>query len=208
MTVPEQQPGDGTPGGGGAIPGGDTRVYGEESLGEEGGPRPGFGPPPQFGEAQQQQSQQQAQPPPQFGGGPQPGYGQVPPQFGAQAPGFGQQPYGQPGGYPPPPGYGYGYPPYGYPGEQHSGTNGMAIAAMVCGICGFLCLVPGLVGIILGIVSLPQVKARRQSGTGMAVTGIVMGGVWIGLFILLLILGHHGGDVNNGGVSTGPGTSV
>jgi hypothetical protein len=205
MTVPEQQPGDGTPGGGTAISGGET--------GSAGGAQPGFGPPPQFGEAQQQQQQQQPpqfgeahQQPPHFGGGQQ--YGQMPPQYGAQQPGFGQPSYGQPGGYPPPPGYGYGYPPYGFPGQPQQGdTNGMAIAAMVCGICGFLCLVPGLVGIILGIISLPQVKSRQQSGKGMAVTGIVTGGLWIALFILLLVLGHHGGDVNNGGVSTGSGTS-
>lgn len=188
MTVPEQQPGHGTPGGA------DTGIPAAET-----GPQPGFGPPP-----------------PQSG--PQPGFGPPPPQSGPQQT-FGQQafgqasfgappPYGQPGGYPPPPGYGYGYP-YGFPGQpQQGGTNGMAIAAMVCGICGFLCLVPGLVGIILGIISLPQVKRQQQSGRGMAITGIVMGGVWIALFVLMLVLGHHGGDVGNGGTSTGSGSGM
>jgi hypothetical protein len=146
----------------------------------------GFGPPPlqpEFGQA-----------PPQPGfGAPGQGYGYPPPQYPQQAP---QSPYGDPYGNP------YGY--YGYQ-PPISGTNGMAIAAMVCGICGFLCLLPGLVGIILGIVSLPQIKRTQQSGRGMAITGIVVGSLWILAFILLLFLGHHGQQVGNSG-STGNGS--
>ena len=115
-----------------------------------------------------------------------PPYGPMPPQFGA--------PYGVPPGYPPPYPYGYGYAP-----PQQGGTNGMAIAAMVCGICGFVCLVPGLVAIVLGIVALPQIKRSGQSGRGMAITGIVMGGLWILGFVLLIVFAHH----SNGQVSVG-----
>lgn len=120
--------------------------------------------------------------PPGFGYPPEPGatppYGPVPPQYGVPQ-------YGAPPGYAPPNGYGYGYP------ASQGGTNGLAIAAMICGICGFACLVPGLVGIILGIVSLPQIKRNEQSGRGMAITGIVLGSLWIVAFILLLVLGQH-----------------
>lgn len=123
--------------------------------------------------------------PPAFGQSPEPGatppYGPVPPQYGVPQ-------YGAPPGYPPNP-YGYGYG-YGYPTQQ-GGTNGMAIAAMICGICGFACLVPGLVGIILGIVSLPQIKRNGQSGRGMAIAGIVLGGLWILGLVLLLVFAHH-----------------
>jgi hypothetical protein len=117
-----------------------------------------------------------------------PPYGPVPPQFGAP-------PYGAPAGYPPPYAYGYGYAP-----PQQGGTNGMAIAAMVCGICGFACLVPGLVGIVLGIIALPQIKRSGQAGRGMAITGIVMGALWIVVFVLLIVLGHisNGGQVSVG----------
>jgi hypothetical protein len=116
-----------------------------------------------------------------------------------------QQPqYGPPPGYPPQYQYGgYGYPPP----RQQSGTNGMAIAAMVCGICGFLCLVPGLVGIILGAVSLPQIRRSQQNGRGMAITGIVVGSLWIVAFVLLIVLGHDSsGSVqvgNSGGSGLG-----
>jgi hypothetical protein len=80
---------------------------------------------------------------------------------------------------------------------------------MVCGICGFLCGVPALVGVILGIVSLPQIKRSQQSGRGMAVTGIVVGSLWILAVILLIVLGHHGQQIgNSGGDGSGDGTAV
>jgi hypothetical protein len=119
-----------------------------------------------------------------------------------------QQQYGWPPGYPPQQyqyGYGYGYPPQ----PPRGGTNGMAIAAMVCGICGFLCLVPGLVGIILGVVSLPQIKRSQQSGRGMAIAGIVTGSLWILAFVALIVFGNHSGQqIGNSGSSGGSGTSM
>jgi hypothetical protein len=137
----------------------------------------------------------------QPGGGTSPGdpWGSVParsglPQYGASQPGapqYGAPQYGPPPGYPPQ--YPYGYP-YGYP--PRGGTNGMAIAAMVCGICGFLCLVPGIVGIILGFISLPQIKRSQQSGRGMAIAGIVVGALWIVLFIVLIAV-SSGNQPNN-----------
>ena len=90
---------------------------------------------------------------------------------------------------------------------MQSGTNGMAIAAMVCGICGFLCLIPGVVGIILGGVSLPQIKRSGQAGRGMAITGMVMGVLWIVAFILLIIFSHHTSQPV-GTTGTGNGTSM
>jgi Domain of unknown function (DUF4190) len=177
----------------------------------DGPQQPGFAPPPPTGGQHQQSGGQQQAGQAQFGQQ----FGQAP-QFGAQPP-YGQQTGTQTGtgtgtGYPPPyqgygQGYGYGYPS-GYPGypgyPQQGGTNGMAIAAMVCGICGFLCLVPGLIGIILGIVSLPQIKRSQQAGRGMAITGIVTGAVWIAVFVLLLIIGHH----SQPSPVVGPGTAA
>jgi len=115
-------------------------------------------------------------------------YGPVPPQYAASQ-------YGTPPGYPPPGAYAYGY---GYPTPKR-GTNGLAITAMICGICGFACIVPGLVGIILGIVSLPQIKRNGQSGRGMAITGIIMGSIWIVLTIVVLVVAHHNAQTYNPG---------
>jgi len=132
---------------------------------------------------------------------PQPGAIPGQPLYGTGAqPGY-PPPYPQPAGYPPQYQYPYGY---GYP-QQPSGTNGLAIAAMICGICGFLCVLPGVVGIILGIVSLPQIKRSQQSGRGMAIAGIVMGALWIVGFVLLIVLGHHGQLGNSGSDGSGPG---
>jgi len=114
-------------------------------------------------------------PQPPYGGGQQW-------QYGAGGPGGYQQPY-----Y-----YGYGYAP------QRPGTNGMAIAAMVCGLCGFLCLIPGIVGLILGLISLPEIKRSGQSGRGMAITGIVAGALWVVGFVLLIVFAHHGAAVDPG----------
>jgi hypothetical protein len=117
----------------------------------------------------------------------------------AGPPQYGEPQYGPPPGYPPYPQFGG----YGYPPPARSRNNGMAIAAMVCGICGFLCLVPGIVGIILGFVSLSQIKRTQQKGRGMAITGIAVGSAWIVLFVLLTVLGHGSGHVQFG--NPGPG---
>ncbi|WP_194924993.1 DUF4190 domain-containing protein [Catenulispora pinisilvae] len=125
--------------------------------------------------------QQQPQPP--YGQQPQPPYGQQPPQ-----PPYGQQPppYGQPPGIP----YGpYGYPPYGYGyPKPPTGTNGLAVAAMVLGICGFLFVTP-ILGLILGLVALSAVKKSGQRGRGMAISGVTLSSAWIVLFATLITVG-------------------
>lgn len=132
--------------------------------------------------------------PPPFAAPQQPGGAPGAPGPAGQAwPGAVPPQYGPPPGYPP---YPYGYVP-GYPYlRPQSGTNGLAIAAMICGICGFLCGVPAVIGIILGIVSLPQIKQTQQSGRGMAIAGIVTGSLWILLFVLLFAFGHDSSGQN------------
>lgn len=114
-----------------------------------------------------------------------PGAAQQQPPYGQAQ--YGQQQYGQAQGYPQ---YPYGQQGYGGYPPPKSGNNGLAIAAMICGICGFLCLIPSVVGIVLGTVSLSQIKRTQQGGRGMAITGIVVGALWIVGFILLVIIGH------------------
>ena len=140
----------------------------------------------------------QQYPNPQFGAAPPPGYPNA--QYGTTP--YGNAPYGSPqygnaayGGYAP-----YGYP-YGY-NAQRLGTSGMAIASLILGICGFLCVTP-FVGLGLGIAALSRVKKTGQPGKGMAIAGIVLSSVWIALMILLLATGNFHLNVGNGS-GTGP----
>jgi hypothetical protein len=67
----------------------------------------------------------------------------------------------------------------------------MAIAALCCGIAGFLCIIPAILGIIFGFVAKSQIRAAGyvQRGDGMATAGIVLGVVWIALSVILLASG-------------------
>jgi hypothetical protein len=97
---------------------------------------------------------------------------------GAGAPGYGYPPSGT---VPPP--YYYQYQPY--PVRK---TNGMAVASLVCGICGFIYLVPAILGIVFGSVALRQTRRDGSEGRGMAIAGIVTGSAWLLLGVLVVIL--------------------
>jgi hypothetical protein len=146
------------------------------------------------------------------GYGEQPGYGQTPygqGGYGQQAPygqpqyaqpQYGQPQYGQPQ-YPQPqypqpqyaqPGYGQqpGYPqqygaPVGYPYASQK-TNGLAIAAMVLGIL-WIYWIGSVLALVFGYIARKQIQERGEGGAGMAVAGIVLG--WVGLGILVLVAG-------------------
>ncbi len=93
--------------------------------------------------------------------GQQPGYGQQP-QFGQQ-PGYGQQPYG--------------YAPY----PHHSRpTNTMAILALV------MAFVFAPVGLVLGIIARKQIRRTGEDGDGLALAGIIVGGIFTALFVFML----------------------
>ena len=66
------------------------------------------------------------------------------------------------------------------------GTNGLAIAALCCGIAGIL-PVAAVVGIVLGFVALGQLRRRIQNGRGLAIAGIVLGALWLGGWVALLV---------------------
>lgn len=107
------------------------------------------------------------------------GYQQPPPGYDQPPPGYQSYPYGQPAGYPPP------QQPYGY-GPPKPPNSGMAIASLVCGILwGFG--VFSLVALILGIVSLNQIKQRGEGGKPMAIAGIVLGGIGLAIAIGIII---------------------
>ncbi|MEV0462229.1 DUF4190 domain-containing protein [Nocardia tengchongensis] len=120
-------------------------------------------------------------PPPQSNPTPTyPAGGQQPPAYGQQQPVPGQPAYG---GYP-------GYQPYGYAAPT-SQTSPLAIASLVVSIIGlpamFFCAflpVVSIVGLVLGIVALNQLKSNGQQGRGLA-----LGGIWVGAIGTVLGLG-------------------
>jgi hypothetical protein len=120
----------------------------------------------------------------------QPGYGQQP---------YGQQAYGQPSGQP-----GYGQPPYGQPaygqpayGQQMPGygppvgyamppqfgrpTNTMAILALV------MAFVFAPAGLVLGILARKQISRTGEDGDGLALAGIIVGGLVTAFFVVMIV---------------------
>ena len=98
----------------------------------------------------------------------------------------------QPYAYPPPPSYppasaqAYGYPPYGYaPAPQR--TSGMAVASLVLGLV-WIYWVGSILAVIFGHLALNETKRDpRVGGRGLAVAGLVLG--YLGLGILILGMG-------------------
>jgi hypothetical protein len=122
----------------------------------------------------------------------QPGMGQP----GTEQPGMGDPRARQPGMGPPgvnPPGVtqgpgGYVAPGYAYgPPPAGARTNGLSVAALVCALAQFLLwfflLVPGFIAAVLalsfGLGGLAQIRTRGEAGRGMAIAGIVLGGLGV-----------------------------
>ena len=63
-------------------------------------------------------------------------------------------------------------------------TSGLAIASLVCGVFGFLCL-PALAGVVLGIMALLKInKSRGQlGGQGLAIAGLCVSGLMLILIV-------------------------
>lgn len=123
--------------------------------------------------------------PPSYGSAPLPP--PPPPSYGAPAPA-----YGAPGGFP--------AQPYGAPAA--SPTNGLAIAALVCGVLSLTCFPPlGLVAIGLGVAALSRAKKMNGSGRGLAIGGIVTGVLGtiatIAIVILLIVGASEADDINS-----------
>jgi hypothetical protein len=69
-----------------------------------------------------------------------------------------------------------------YAAPPKTGTNGLAIASLVCGIVGCF-TITAIVAVVLGFVARNQIEQSggTQQGSGMALAGIILGFVWIGL---------------------------
>lgn len=101
------------------------------------------------------------------------GYGQ-PADYGQ--PQYGQPVYGQVDPYQQP---GYGQPVYAYPPDRP--TNSMAIVALVLA----LTVPPG--GLICGHIARKQIAETGEEGHGLAMAGMIIGGISTGLVVLLVL---------------------
>jgi hypothetical protein len=92
--------------------------------------------------------------------------------------------------------------PYGQVAQRK--TNGLAIAALVCGCGGFLLFVPAFLGIIFGFVARSKIKRSNgaQKGNGLALAGIIVGFGWLAILVLSIALGHSNNNDNNGVVGS------
>jgi hypothetical protein len=112
----------------------------------------------------------------------------TPPAYPPAPPAAGS--YSQPAGaYPPPaaPAYGAGgYTPYPAPEK----TNTLAIISLVASLAGvFIVPIIGqIVGIITGHMGLKQIKERAEKGHGLALAGVIIGYVTLGLTILITVI--------------------
>jgi hypothetical protein len=77
-------------------------------------------------------------------------------------------------------------------------TNGFAIASLVLGIL-WVWWVGSILALIFGYVARKQIRERNESGDGLAVAGIVLGWVGVGvlgLFLLLMVIGLATGPLH------------
>lgn len=138
-------------------------------------------PPPPYGSGQAPNTGQPAYPPPPAAY-PPPAYPPTaptypppvypPPVYPAPPP-----PYAQPG-YP----YPMGYVPVGY--VPVARTSGWAIASLICPLLG-----GGILGVIFGHIALNEINRSGNmiQGRGMAIAGLIIGYIGIGLLIIYLI---------------------
>ena len=132
-----------------------------------------------------------SKPAPDGWGAPPAGH-QPPAPYGGQTGQPQGMPYGQPAQQPQP--YGQPYaPPYGQPygnpyAQPQRSTNGMAIASMVLGIL-WLYWIGSILALVFGYIARKQIRERGDSGDGMAIAGIVLGWIGVGVLVIAIVVG-------------------
>jgi uncharacterized BrkB/YihY/UPF0761 family membrane protein len=78
-------------------------------------------------------------------------------------------------------------PVYGsaYPAQK---TNGMAITSLVLSISTLFCGFTAILGIICGHIALSQINRSGEHGRGLAVAGLVIGYVFVVLFLVFIVI--------------------
>jgi curved DNA-binding protein CbpA len=70
--------------------------------------------------------------------------------------------------------------------SQPARTNSLAVAALVCSLCGLLFCVAAPIGAILGHVARGQIRDRGELGDSLALTGTVVGWLMTVMWVLLI----------------------
>jgi hypothetical protein len=94
--------------------------------------------------------------------------------------------------YSPPPGHQQYYPPNQPPQAYQPyplvrPTNGLAIAALVCGIAAFAVGITCIPAIICGHMARGQIRRTGEQGDGLAVAGLILGYISIVLFAVAIV---------------------
>ena len=77
------------------------------------------------------------------------------------------------------------YPAGYYPAPMMPRTNGFAVGALICGLVPFF---GGIPAVIFGHVARGQIKRTGERGDGVAVAGLVLGYLWIALWMLVILV--------------------
>jgi len=72
-------------------------------------------------------------------------------------------------------------------------TNGLAIASLVLGVL-WLFWLGSVVGLVLGLMALKQIKTRNQGGRGVAIAGVVLCTLWLLVLVVTIIVGASKGS--------------
>lgn len=88
------------------------------------------------------------------------------------------------------------YQPQPYGGQQYGvrqygagSTNGLAIAALICGVCQvFFWFLAGVPAIVLGHMARKQIRQTGEQGDGMALAGMILGYIGMALTVLFVII--------------------
>lgn len=124
-------------------------------------------------------------PPPPYAGYAPPGYPPPPPGYPVAGPNYPS--------YAPPPEYGAPYPGgYGPPMAPVGGTNPLAIFSLVASCIGLLCGFGSIIGIVLGVIAMIQIKRTGQQGRGLAVAGIAVGAVSLVVSVIWMAFALRG----------------
>ena len=98
--------------------------------------------------------------------------------YAQPAPTFAQPAYGQPGASPYAPQYGYG-----------PRTNPLAIVSLVLSLVAvFVWFLGSLGAVICGHIALNQIKRTGEGGRGLALAGVIIGYVGLGLTVIFVIV--------------------
>ena len=104
------------------------------------------------------------------------------PAYGAPAQGYPNAPYGYAAPTYPAAGTAYG----AYPTQK---TNTMAIVSIIASAAAVITGISAIVGIICGHIALGQIKRTGENGRGLAIAGLIIGYIFVGIGLLLILIG-------------------